>query len=739
MSEKPARNEDWSIRQNIPRPSLSYYSDVEAQLLDRIGFPDLEPHNTLPGAFPTEAVIEAVVAAAPADLSADVAVEGSVPVPDAQTLALLGWAPPNINDTIEVLTADETGQSPVPVLNVQILVSSEASPSNNDNTIAPTDRSNITVNGGNVLGTLRPSISSWESMPLVENNETARLPSPDWVPAPSQTRLSNASIAVEPASRPEVLLDYDQELIDSIDKFRFSHMVPTHALSLNKKRDFRAMVDMTCNNLFNAGWDLTRLHMIWCDIILDAPSVEVLKSVEPWKRFSKEHIAKVCAHALQAISTYSNWAKQVKYCRAVPVTRDTTGDEFWKSFDAKLLDFDGLRLDSITSQVELVMEQYLDIEKKIATPNAASEQEGTSPAMTPACALLLEDVGPVFIAQVLEEHTANEPEHVYTPPTMDYTTSSSSKKVRHPAAIPQEKQESSEVSQGGLSNVERLPSSPAAQGPSLLQKPTSKSVPGFAQPTKTSLRAGQQSITTGNRTSKVAVNPVTARVPDVRSPPALMMPLKIQQRMKPAASSGWAPTKKVDIGSRPATLSSCSKFRIKCQQSPVGSTTRSLRSDSVHDQKVASTLPRNFCPPNIWPTSPPVFETTTIPLRVNGLGAKTIQFARPQLGDAAQRKRAASPDGAHVRASHQQMRRNNGGQRHGEESQVSNGERSKLYAISGDVEAVNGGNIEMHEKERFVTACEKWDTVGRVNESRRSRRTEAWFDASEVAVVDDEC
>jgi hypothetical protein len=652
-NEKPARNEDWAVRQGMPRPSLSYYTDVEAQLAEPVGFPLLERRRTplpaggrsLPGAFPAEVAIKASTPLPSEVLKADKVVTFSIPIPselassDSTTNAQTPeQAEPPTSLSAIVIVATPT--DPVDITKPQVAVPVESSPPVIDDVLAPTNPSNIVVVVEHQPNTRRSSVASVESLPLVSNSDTTRSPSPEWVAAPTNVELSNASTAVESASRSSTPIDIHQELLDSIDNFRFSHMVSTKALSLSKARNFHAMVDITCNNLFNAGWDLTRLYMIWCDIILDAPSAEVLEITQPWTRLSKELVAKTCKHMMQGITTYRFWAEQVEYSRAVPVTRNMMGEEFWRSFDAKLLEFDSLRLDDITSQVEVVMGRCLGMQKKgVTRPSAPSEQEGSFLDRWPSGAVLVDEVEVSSIDKAREgKHKVDEPESQETPQA---------------ATQPHAKS----------TDANPLLSNGSVHRPILLQKPASKSLPGFARPTKASLRASQLPVQNGKRMPNTIIKSdfqqLAARVRNVRcaqhastttmkikvqSRASPDLQLKIKRRLKPVASSSHLPVKvtaEPHAQSEATTFSTPSKVAIARPgssikpPSKVPATMRMpLRSDSVHDKRPASTLPRNFSPTEMWATSPPIYSTTTIPLRVNALGSKSLRFARPRPGDA---------------------------------------------------------------------------------------------------------
>jgi hypothetical protein len=651
-NEKLARNEDWAVRQGMPRPSLSDYTDVEAQHTEPVGFPLLERRRTplpagsrsLPGAFPAEAASKASISL-PSEVSkADKVVTFSVPAPselapgDSTTNAQKPEQaePSTYPSAIDIVA---TPTDPVDITKPQVAVPIK-SPPVIDDVLAPTNPSNIVVVVEHQANTRRSSVASVESLPLVSNTNTTRSPSPTWVAAPTNVEFSNASTAVESASRSSTLIDIHQEFLDSIDNFRFSHMVSTKALSLSKARSFHAMVDMTCNNLFNAGWDLTRLYMIWCDIILDAPSAEVLKTTQPWTHLSKEYVAKACKHVMQGITTYRFWAEQVEYSRAVPLTRNMMGEGSWRSFDAKLLEFDSLRLDDITSQVEVVMEHCLGMKvKEVATPSAPSEDEKGTLDTPPSRVALLNEVEVSSIDKALEGRLkVGEPESQETPEA---------------ATQPHAKS----------TDTNPLLSNGSAHRPILLQTPASKSVPGFARPTKASLRASQLPVQNGKRMPNTIITPeflqLAVRVRNVRyaqhgSITAMQikvqpraspdLPLKIKRRLKPVAFSSHLPVRvaaESHAQSEATAFSTPSKVAIARPgssikpPSKVPATMRiPLRSDSVHDKKPASTLPRNFSPTDMWASSPPIYSTTTIPLRVNGLGSKSLRFARPRPGDA---------------------------------------------------------------------------------------------------------
>jgi hypothetical protein len=318
----------------------------------------------------------------------------------------------------------------------------------------------------------------------------------------------------------------------------------------------------------------------------------------------------------------------VEYSRAVPVTRNMMGKEFWRSFDAKLLEFDSLRLDDITSQVEVVMERCLGMKVK----------EGAALDTRPSRAVLLDEVELPLI-----DHSFKEA------PVVDGPESQATTK---PANQPQAES----------IDANSPPSGRVAHRPILLQKSASKSLPGFARPTKASLRASQLPVQNGKRMQNTTITPefqqLAARVRNVRcaqhalttmkikvQPRAFPdLPLKIKRRLKPVASSSQIPVKvaaEPHPRPEPKTFSSPSEVAIARPgstikpPSKVPATMRMpLRSDSVHDKKPTSTLPRNFSPTEMWATSPPIYSSTTIPLRVNALGSRSLRFARPRPGDA---------------------------------------------------------------------------------------------------------
>jgi hypothetical protein len=646
-NEKPTRNEDWSIRQGLPRPSLSYYTDVEAQLVDPVGFPLLERCDApipvaaggrpLPGTFPAKAAVKAAIPVAPNVSKAHRAVKfyvpGSSEVVPREPTEEYNLAPAEPTAKAQTPESVEPSNSPSTIENLAAPVELSDTTSAIGDVKASTESSNTVVGDAGIPGARCSSVASLKLLPLTSDEEVTRSLSPDWVPAPTRFRPSKVLPAIEPSSRSSTSIDLHQELLDSISNFRFSHMVSTDALTLDKARKFRAMIEITCNNLFNAGWDLTRLYMIWCDITEDVRSIEKLLTHQPWTRLNQEHVEKACELMLRGVSTYRFWAEQVEYSRAVPVTRVLMGEVFWKSFDAKLLEFDGLRLDGVTEQVEVIMEQCLGMKKKeVATLTAPSGEEGTIPAtgteLTP-------------VDQIPEQQsTADilEPPRNHTTPWSEMTGIAIPQKTPAPVNEPQVKS----------THTKPLTLGPTAQHPLLIPEQASKSIPSFARPTKSSLKASQLPVENGKPVPKIVTPEFQKLAADIENVRSQHLPQKIQRRVQPQATSNEL-LPKFKVKSRASPDNPPIKLTIKPRRqlrptavisyiklpSKVPATMRvPLRSDSVHDKKSASTLPRNFSPLEMWATSPPIYSSTTIPLRVNALGSKSMRFARPRLGDA---------------------------------------------------------------------------------------------------------
>jgi hypothetical protein len=155
-NEKPARNEDWAVRQGMPRPSLSYYTDVEAQLAEPVGFPLFERRRTplpaggrsLPGAFPAEVAIKASTPLPSEVLKADKVVTFSIPIPselassDSTTNAQTPeQAEPPTSLSAIVIVATPT--DPVDITKPQVAVPVESSPPVIDDVLAPTEHASL--------------------------------------------------------------------------------------------------------------------------------------------------------------------------------------------------------------------------------------------------------------------------------------------------------------------------------------------------------------------------------------------------------------------------------------------------------------------------------------------------------------------------------------------------------------------------------------------------------------------
>ncbi|EFQ85185.1 hypothetical protein PTT_19892 [Pyrenophora teres f. teres 0-1] len=267
--------------------------------------------------------------------------------------------------------------------------------------------------------------------------------------------------------------DHLEELVDSIENFRFTTMVTT--ITLNRISDLRTIVAMTSNNLLNARWDLHRLYMAWSEITADAPSTDVVGILKPWSRLSKERVAKACQNMRRALAIHETWTENMDCARALAMTLNLMSKRWWRVFDKRYRELAMLDPWDVAGQVAVVMEMHLDIKEEVATPTTLTRQRSLTRAPSTRSSSAMRLRNPVL------------------PSVAENTETESLEKTRHSIATSHLTRESSTETNGprwSLPTTSRIPrpiqsSSAHAVAQSIINtKHHVQEIPNFSRPTK---------------------------------------------------------------------------------------------------------------------------------------------------------------------------------------------------------------------------------------------------------------
>lgn len=127
---------------------------------------------------------------------------------------------------------------------------------------------------------------------------------------------------------------------------------------------------MVCNNLLNIRRDMERLCSIWCEVTIGAPSVAVLRILEPWKRVGKEATTTICDNLRRGIQLYWEWLHLVSGVREG--NGASMGQNWWAGYDTKLEEIEELNTEELLAQIDVVRDCYLGTKEKSILVNSVS-------------------------------------------------------------------------------------------------------------------------------------------------------------------------------------------------------------------------------------------------------------------------------------------------------------------------------------------------------------------------------
>ncbi|KAI1569642.1 hypothetical protein PtrEW4_005776 [Pyrenophora tritici-repentis] len=306
---------------------------------------------------------------------------------------------------------------------------------------------------------------------------------PSWISRrrPSNNaRFSRRSTVVEGAHGSDVSNDHLEDLVDSIENFRFTTMVTT--ITLNKISDLRTIVVMTSNNLLNAGWDLHRLYMIWSEITADAPSDDVVGILKPWSRLSKERVAKACQKMERALAIHKTWTENMACTRTLAMTLNLMSQRWWRTFDERYRELAMLDPRDVAGQVAVVMEVHLDMKEEVVTPTAPTRRRSLKRGLSTRSSSATRLRNPVLPS--VAETTEMEP----------------LEKTRHSIAtshLTRRSSTGSNIPRWSLPATSRIPrpvqssSAHVVAQPVIITKHAVQDIPNFSRPTKPTSMARQ--------------------------------------------------------------------------------------------------------------------------------------------------------------------------------------------------------------------------------------------------------
>jgi len=258
-----------------------------------------------------------------------------------------------------------------------------------------------------------------------------------------------------------------------MENFRFTAMVTT--ATLNRTADVRTIVEMTSNNLLNAGWDLQRLYMVWSEITADAQSADVVGILKPWSRLSKARVAKVCQNLKHALAVHRTWTENMDCTRSLAINLNIMSDRWWLAFDQKHGELAMLDPHDIANQVAVVMEMHLGIKEQVPASTALTRRRSLTRSSS------------------TRSSSAMRLKNSFLPPVAETIEIESLEKTRHSIAtshLTRTQTIEPRVPRGSLpatSRVPRLaqnPSSPAIAQHASDIKHVVQEIPNFSRPTK---------------------------------------------------------------------------------------------------------------------------------------------------------------------------------------------------------------------------------------------------------------
>ncbi|KAG9383603.1 Nucleo P87 domain containing protein [Pyrenophora tritici-repentis] len=379
---------------------------------------------------------------------------------------------------------------------------------------------------------------------------------PSWISRrrPSNNaRFSRRSTVVEGAHGSDVSNDHLEDLVDSIENFRFTTMVTT--ITLNKISDLRTIVVMTSNNLLNAGWDLHRLYMIWSEITADAPSDDVVGILKPWSRLSKERVAKACQKMERALAIHKTWTENMACTRTLAMTLNLMSQRWWRTFDERYRELAMLDPRDVAGQVAVVMEVHLDMKEEVVTPTAPTRRRSLKRGLSTRSSSATRLRNPVLPS--VAETTEMEP----------------LEKTRHSIAtshLTRRSSTGSNIPRWSLPATSRIPrpvqssSAHVVAQPVIITKHAVQDIPNFSRPTKPTSMARQSPQNTTQPEmesgSPPDTQPQTHVIEDPQSNPA-------PTTTEPEKKSGERPAPSLALAVSPPMHPS-SPYHVQSSQDP---------------------------------------------------------------------------------------------------------------------------------------------------------------------------
>jgi hypothetical protein len=302
-------------------------------------------------------------------------------------------------------------------------------------------------------------------------------------------------------------------------------------------------------------------------------------------------------------------------------SRNAMSDEWWVTFNkmmGELEVLEALDFDDATAQAELVMTKCLGVKKEVATPHEpaqrASMTNATLPSSVISCCSKENRLPIPFSRQPCCSTTSSQ-----AASTCDSILASQPTSRRPPvchSAKPLEPASGSSVPRTSMQRGSKT-TQVAASAPNLARptkaslragQPTER-VPSHARPTKASVGAYQPPVKTGKPISNANSVPESLRLAyAIHGPRANQAP--------DGTKSRWCQRGPSPAIERAPPVPPKSAKRLMQNRSvtmPI-----LIRSDSVHSppRNIVATAPR--CASPAWNTSPSIYTSTKLPLKVNG-------------------------------------------------------------------------------------------------------------------------
>jgi hypothetical protein len=584
----------------------------------------------------------------------------------------------------------------------------------------PSELSNVAI-GGTRTRPLRRCISMVSERKLsslTEQRPTQTTPVTCTVSRDGSS-TSDTSTAVETMTRSPTPTNGYHELRGRIEEFDFTSLVDISIIV--QTQDARIKTDMTCNNLLNIHFDLARLYVIWRDVAAETPLSSVPNTFEPWDELGQAHTAMLCRHMLCGLDAHCTWFGHVANSR--DKSDQVSFKSYWENFDRKLEGLEKLDYDDMASQVEIILSQYLGLEQTTAkTLNVPADQESEGPAQQQSSQPAPSD----------KKGVASDPQCIAVKPTKASLARARLPLVRNVTTAPPKRHLR-------YKTVPRKPinSSTSRKKDPVVTKPSSLSIrhesarlsqePGWFS--AVDLQAKESKTPASRSPQKTSPGMHTARSKQGTSSNCqetgwfTALELKTEERNSPELP---IPQPKTPVKNMEKTVGHNNEVVSEVTTSPVTSHYECIRQGLIAIKhgvsrkgnfygpanpgpKSASArvkLPPAFPPSSLWDRSPPMFESTRLPLKVGGSWPTRSLERRALFEDDSEQETQLSPKcGLELRTS---------------DHEHSTGTKSPRNADAGSVD----------ESPVLDEAGDELDSIASDHE--------VWFEASDAGVVDAE-